>query len=99
MEMVQLGDLGKCKITGFSGVVTVMSTWLNGCIRVGLQPQELKDGKPQETQHYDIGQVEVVTKGVLTPVILHPTPAPAITPEARRRTTGGPDREDGSFQR
>lgn len=99
MEMVQLGDKGKCKITGFTGIVTSMSTWLNGCIRVGLQPQEMKDGKPQDTQHYDIGQVEVVERAVVKPVIYHPTPAPTVAPEAQRRTTGGPDREEKGFAR
>lgn len=93
---IQVGDRAKCKITGFTGIVSCMTTWLNGCIRVGLQPEELKDGKPLDTQYFDIGQVEVVEKGVHTPVVLHPMPVPQPTPV---RTPGGPAREGAGHAR
>ena len=41
-----LGFTVKDIITGFTGVVTAKTVWLNGCIRYGVQSRELKDGIP-----------------------------------------------------
>ena len=57
---IKLGDLVKDKITGFKGVCTGLFEYLNGCVRVSIQPEELKDGKPIESHVFDVEQVEVV---------------------------------------
>lgn len=59
-EEIHLGDVLKDTITGFKGVAIASTNWLNGCVRVTLQPQELKDGKPIEAQTFDVEQLEIV---------------------------------------
>lgn len=71
-----LGDRAKDIITGFSGVVVSRSQWLNNCNTYGLQPEKLKDGIPQERQHFDEPQIELVTEKVVN----------------GSRATGGPHR-------
>lgn len=61
-EEIDLGDVARDTITGFSGVVVCVSKWLHGCERVTLQPQELKDGKPIEYHSFDRPQLELVRK-------------------------------------
>lgn len=57
---IKLGDLARDTITGFTGVVVCQSEWLHGCIRLSLQPKELKDGKPIEHMTFDLPQLELV---------------------------------------
>jgi hypothetical protein len=78
--MVNLGDRAKDVITGFVGIVTGETKWLYGCKRLGLQAEKPgKDGKLQETQWFDEGQVRVVKANVIEP-------APIVA------ATGGPAR-------
>lgn len=56
-----LGDKVKDQITGFAGIVTCRSQWLNGCNTYGLQTEKLKDGEvPQDRQHFDAPQLKLV---------------------------------------
>lgn len=71
-----LGDRVKDSITGFEGIVTLRSQWLNNCNTYGVQPTELKDGTPQERQHFDEPQLSLVKEKV----------APSSS------LTGGPER-------
>lgn len=91
MEIV-LGCLAKDTVTGFTGIVSSRTEWLNGCIRIGLQPRELKDGKPIESQAFDIEQLEYVGPGM--------NPEPGIAGRVRRvfARTGG-DRPDADRPR
>jgi hypothetical protein len=57
---VELGDVAKDTITGFTGVVIAKTKWLHGCERVTLQPEKLQDGKPVDQQTFDVPQVVVV---------------------------------------
>ena len=58
---VQLGDVAKDTITGFTGVVVARTEWLHGCERLTLQPQTLnKDGEPIESKSFDEPQIELV---------------------------------------
>ncbi len=82
--MVKLGDRAKDVISGLKGIVVGRTEWLYGCARIGLQPEELKDGKPVETQWFDEAQVGVVKRGVIK--------APALA--APVTSTGGPDRRE-----
>ncbi len=56
----QLGAIMRDTVTGFEGVVVNITTWLNGCVRYGLKPRELRDGVPIATQHFDVEQLEPV---------------------------------------
>lgn len=57
---LELGDVAKDTITGFQGTVVAITYWLNGCVRVTLQSQELKDGKPLDPIGFDVEQLELV---------------------------------------
>jgi hypothetical protein len=48
-----LGTTVKDTITGYQGVVTGITFWLNGCTRIGIQSRELKDGIPKDAQWFD----------------------------------------------
>lgn len=71
-----LGDKVRDTITGFTGIVTLRSQWLNNCNTYGVQPTALKDGAPQERQHFDEPQLELLDEKVVT----------------ESRITGGPER-------
>lgn len=74
---IELGDVARDTITGFTGVAVASYRFLHGCERLCLQPQELKDGKPLETATFDVPQLVLVSKRVA---------------EATGKT-GGPQRE------
>lgn len=57
-----LGDTARDVLTGFEGVVVAKSEWLNGCMRMTIQPRGLKDGKPIAPEGFDIEQLELVEK-------------------------------------
>lgn len=80
---INLGDRVEDKITGFSGIAHAITTWLNGCIRVAVQPETLHEGKPIEDRYFDITQLTLVEAHVHTPI--------TVTVE------GGPPRESSNF--
>lgn len=57
---IKLGDKAKDTITGLSGTVTARYEYLNGCVQLRIQPNEVKDGKPVEGSTFDIEQLELV---------------------------------------
>ena len=71
------GDRVKDRITGFVGIVTCRTQWLNNCNTYGVQPTELKDGAPQKKEGFDEPQLELVEEKV----------------HEESRKTGGPERE------
>ena len=78
----KLGDKVRDSITGFAGIVTAITEYLNGCKRVSVQPQNLKDGVPIDVQYFDVEQVEVLeTK---TSPVLSRTGGPMPAPQNRQ---------------
>ncbi|NOZ67988.1 MAG: hypothetical protein GXP46_01765 [Deferribacteres bacterium] len=61
--MINLGDKVKDIVTGFEGVVTCRCEYLNGCVRVEVQLDKLKDGKPIGSLWIDTQQLIVVKAG------------------------------------
>ena len=59
--MVKLGTKVKDSITGFSGIAVCRTEYLYGCVRIGIEPQELKDGKPVETHYFDEQRLSTTT--------------------------------------
>lgn len=56
------GDKVQDSITGFAGIITARTEWLNGCIRYVVQPDHLdKDGKIQDGAPFDESQLVLVT--------------------------------------
>lgn len=95
-ECPQLGDRVKDPISGLTGIVVCLTTWLHGCIRVGVQAEEAKDGKPVESVYFDQSQLVVIDRGVHEPMVLQVGPAPKAE---QRRSNGGPSRETAGFSR
>ena len=62
MKRAELGDLVKCKVTGFEGVVTSYAKCLTGCDRITVQPPISKEGKMQDCIWLDVDAVEVIKK-------------------------------------
>lgn len=50
---IKLGTVVTDSITGFTGVATSRTEYLNGCAKVGVQHKELHEGKPVDTQYFD----------------------------------------------
>lgn len=72
---INLGDRVKDKITGFYGIVVAITHWLNGCVRVSIQPEKLeKDGKIPDSQAFDEAQLVVVKRAAVAPhgQVTHP---------------------------
>lgn len=51
--MVKIGTVVTDSITGFSGVAISRTEYLHGCARIGIQPKQLHEGKPIESQFFD----------------------------------------------
>ena len=62
---VELGDCVKDLITGFEGIVVGTSRWLYGCKRIVVRSQSLHEGKPIETEWFDVKQLEILEKDVI----------------------------------
>lgn len=80
---INVGDEAKDRITGFHGIVVARTEWLNKCVRISIQPRELREGKPIEAQTFDEEQVEVTKPAVVTTTKVRQTGGP--TPEPARR--------------
>lgn len=62
---INLGDMARDKITGFDGVITGRTEWINGCVRYALQSKTLKDGKILEPEWIDSQQIEIIKPEVV----------------------------------
>lgn len=62
-EDICLGDTAKDTITGFQGVVTARTSWIDACDHLSLLPTTLdKDGQPQKSYSFDSTRLELVSK-------------------------------------
>ena len=94
-KQLKLGDLAKDGITGFTGIVVCRSEWLNGCVRLTLQPKALKDGRPVEQETFDIEQLQSAHGSAFKPRCVpsggpKPTPARHPAPKRERRERSRP---------
>ena len=65
---IELGIEVKDKVSGLIGIVTSRTEFLYGCMRLGVTPQEIKDGKPVEESVIDEPQLEIVSRGILSSI-------------------------------
>lgn len=92
MSRVQLGQKVRDVVSGFVGIATSRTEWLNGCVRIGVDPKSKKAGELPDGKVFDEQQLQVVDE---TPIVL---PAKFEEIEAARfrsgRRAGGgrPDR-------
>jgi hypothetical protein len=86
-KKIELGDIARDRITGFEGVVVCVDKWLHGCVRMVLQPRELKDGNPIDSHSFDEPQLELVSKkgAKTTGATGGPRPTPQRAPSPGRR--------------
>lgn len=96
-KSIGLGDRVEDTVTGLKGIVVCITTWLHGCIRFGIQPEEVKDGKPLDLVYFDQTQVKLVKAAIHTPQVLEVAPKQPEPP--LRRSAGGPSRESATFRR
>lgn len=76
---IELGDRVKDKVSGYIGVVVAVTTWLNGCARMGVQAETVKKNEqPKDAAWFDEFQLKLVRKGIVKTV---------------SRDTGGPRSE------
>jgi len=98
-DMIDLGDRVKDPITGFTGIVTCITYWLHGCVRVGVQPEVLHEGKPVEDRYFDEAQMRIVSKRVHQPTSAYQDALSDPAQLAGVRPPGGPAREGPGFRR
>jgi hypothetical protein len=85
MFKFNLGDKVKCTITGYQGIVTSRTQWLNGCIRYGVQSDKLNsDGKVKDSEGFDEQQLKLVKAGAIP------------SPQTAAPKPGGPRRDERS---
>ena len=78
--MIELGQKGKDKITGFKGIIIGRSQYIYGCDQYALSPEVSKDGKIGDTCWFDEGRIEIIAKGILPSMV-------------RVEKPGGPNRD------
>jgi len=61
--MINLGQRGRDKVTGFEGILTGRAEYLYGCMQYCLVPPA-KDGKCGDSQWFDEGRIEVIGAGI-----------------------------------
>jgi len=96
MFKFNLGDQLRDKITGFTGIATGRTEWLNGCIRYALQSEKLKDGAVQSSEHFDEEQLDLVLAGKV--IVAGRMMAGDGKESKGRRRPGGP-RDDKAMAR
>ncbi len=61
MPKINLGDKVRDTITGYTGIAIGRTEWINGCTRIVVQSNKLKeDGTPSDSQHIDEPQCELI---------------------------------------
>lgn len=96
-EPIELGDRVKDPVTSYQGIAQAITVWMNGCIRIAVQPEKLdKDGKVPDDRYFDQGQLVVLKKRVHIPVAMTVSEAPPAV--EKRRSNGGPSRESSNYR-
>lgn len=82
---IKLGSKVRDTITGLQGTAIARTEWLHGCVRVTVQPNALRDGKPIDTSTFDEPQLELVEESATPPA----PPRHGDRPNAARRSDPG----------
>ena len=80
---IELGVQVKDQVTGLTGIAVARTCWLNGCVRITIQPVIDKEGKDTPSICVDEIQCMVVGDGVVG-MLAAPTPAAAAAPAGDR---------------
>lgn len=63
MTDVSLGDVVRCRLTGFQGVAAAITIRLYGSTSVWVQPEGLVHGEPLPAKEFVQAQLEIVDRG------------------------------------
>ena len=78
-QVVNLGDKVKDTITGYQGIATGRSVFLNGCVSICIARQDVPDKDETKVEWFDEQRVELVESGAFKP---QPSSATAGGPQA-----------------
>lgn len=88
-----IGAKARDLVTGIEGIITAVSYYLNGCVRVCIQPLA-KDHKPaDEVEWCDVQQVRRIGVGVRQQMGLAGTEAEPPVDHPRTAAVGGPQKD------
>lgn len=89
-DRIKHGMVVRDAISGVEGTVVAITSWLFGCVRITVQPDEVKDGKPAETFTFDEPSAVVVHAETQFTQAMPPSPpVPEPTrPHGDRATPG-----------
>jgi len=97
--MIRLGQKVKDVVSGFTGIATARTEWLNACVRICVQPEiDTKDGKHPDACTFDEEQLKVLEeKPIVLPGMksIAPTqtggdrPNASPRPDITKRTNAG----------
>jgi hypothetical protein len=59
---IELGSVVTDSISGMTGIATARADYLNGCVKIFVEPQSLKDGRPIEGEWFDEQRVTTMSK-------------------------------------
>jgi len=79
---IALGDKAECQVTGFKGIVTAISDYIDGCRQVCLTPKVGKDGQVMESHWFDIERLKVKKQSAIN-LNSQPTGGPQPSPPTR----------------
>lgn len=87
---VKLGEEVKCRVTGFKGIITSMTEYINGCVQCYVTPKQTptqkKEGDYPGGISLDIEQLERVSIGLNNkPIKSTPTGGPVSRTMGRRQ--------------
>lgn len=81
MAELKLGCKAKDVVTGFTGILTAKTEYLNGCVQYDISGRAKPDGGEARVMSVDAEQIKYVAAG------LNAAPKPKAKPKPRR---GGP---------
>ena len=62
---ISLGSKVKDNITSFTGIVTAVSYYINGCVQYLVRPTKLDEGKIMEAEWIDIQRLKVTRRATV----------------------------------
>lgn len=68
-QFVELGDEVKDAVTGFTGIATSITIYLNGCRRIQIAPPADATNKYQDERWLDEPQLEITKRAAYLPPI------------------------------
>ena len=92
MARIELGDKVTDTVSGMIGIAISRTEYLHGCMRIGVQAQETKDGKPTDAIWIDEPQLDVVGRAVVRRFdMIGASSAPARNAGPREDASRAPD--------